>query len=540
MVRSVLIVGGGTAGWMSASYLKAAFGDRIDVTLVESDRVDTIGVGEATFSTVRHFFDYLGLDERDWMPQTSASYKLGIRFENWRADGRHFYHPFERMRIADGFTTAEWWLRLGDRNETFDRSCFLTPYLCEAGRSPRRFGGDLFAGGLDGSLGRSTLAEQRDQFPYAYHFDAALLARYLRDYGIRRDVRHVVDDVVDVRLDERGWISAVSTAACGDLTADLYLDCTGFRGLLINGALREPFVSFQDVLPNNRAVALRVPRDTATEGIKPYTTATAMDAGWIWTIPLYNRIGTGYVYSDEFCDPEEAEQTLRRFVGPAAEGLEANHIRMRIGRNERSWVNNCVAVGLSSAFVEPLESTGIFFIQHAIEQLVRYFPDERWEPALRDTYNERVEHVLEGVKEFLVLHYRAASREDTPYWKATKTRAIPEGLARRLKTAETQLLDEATIYPQYHGFETYSWNTMLLGLGAGPERARPALAHIEPTYARLVLAKLHTDATNLVASLPSCRDYLVSLHEHGGEDDPVPAFAELGGADLGELPDTAG
>ncbi|MGV9268870.1 tryptophan halogenase family protein [Kitasatospora sp. NPDC003701] len=515
MVRSILIVGGGTSGWMSASYLKAAFGDKVDVTLVESDRVETIGVGEATFSTVRHFFDFLGLDEQDWMPAVSGSYKLAIRFENWRGDGTHFYHPFERLRVADGFNLADWWLKLGDGSKRFDEACYLTPHLCEAQRSPRMLGGGLFASELDSSLGRSTLAEQRAQFPYAYHFDAALLARYLRDWSTARGVKHVVDDVVDVARDDRGWITHVTTRESGDLAADLFVDSTGFRGLLINGALEEPFISFQDVLPNNRAVALRVPRNTAQDGMRPYTTATAMDAGWIWTIPLYNRDGTGYVYSDEFCTPEEAEQTLRDFIGPDAEGLEANHIRMRIGRNERSWVNNCVAVGLSSAFVEPLESTGIFFIQHAIEQLVRHFPDENWDPTLRDAYNERVAHVLDGVKEFLVLHYRASAREDTPYWKATKTREIPEGLARRLELADSTLLDPATIYPHYHGFEDYSWVTMLMGLGAEPERARPALSHIDPTSALAEFELLQAEAAELVKALPSTREYLTSLHEQG-------------------------
>ncbi|MER7583695.1 tryptophan halogenase family protein [Kitasatospora sp. NPDC097691] len=513
MINSVVIVGGGTAGWMSATYLKAAFGDRIDVTLVESDRVAAIGVGEATFSTVRHFFDYLGLDERDWMPHCSGSYKLGIRFENWREVGHHFYHPFERLRTSDGFNVADWWLQLSDRSESFDRSCYVTPYLCESRRSPRLLDGSLFAGGLDGSLGRSTLEEQRAQFPYAYHFDAGLLARFLTDYGTRRGVRHVVDDVVDVARDERGWISHVTTREHGELAGDLFIDCTGFRGLLINQTLEEPFVSFQDVLPNNRAVALRVPLDEEQrKDMRPYTTATAMEAGWIWTIPLFGRNGTGYVYSDEFATPEEAERTLREFAAPGQEDLEANHIRMRIGRNERSWVNNCVAIGLSSAFVEPLESTGIFFIQHGIEQLVKHFPDERWDPALAADYNQRVANVLDGVKEFLVLHYWAARRDDTPYWKETKVRPLPDGLAERLEVAASHLLDEQTIYQGYHGFEHYSWNTMLLGLGHEPRAARPALAHIDPTTARAELARIKADADRLVAALPSCYEYLASIN----------------------------
>lgn len=512
MARSVVIVGGGTAGWMTATYLQAAFGDRVDITLVESDRVSSIGVGEATFSTVRHFFDYLGLAEEEWMPHCAASYKLAIRFENWRRPGHHFYHPFERLRVADGFSLADWWLQVGDGGDRFDRDCFITPYLCEAQRAPRRLDGQLFAADLDGALGRSTLDEQRAQFPYAYHFDAGLLATYLAGYGVRRGIRHVVDDVVGVGQDERGWIAHVATREHGDLHGDLFVDCTGFRGLLINQTLGERFVSFEDVLPNNRAVALRVPRTDEVTGMDPYTTATAMPAGWIWTIPLYSRNGTGYVYSDRFCEPEEAERTLRDFAAPGQDDLPANHIRMRIGRNERSWVANCVAVGLSSGFVEPLESTGIFFIQHGIEQLVKHFPGEGFDQALTDRYNARVAGVIDGVKEFLVLHYRAARRDDTSYWKEAKVRALPDGLAEKLDLATTMLLDESSIPAQYHGFEVYSWVTMLMGLGSGPARPRPALALIDPVRAREEFAAVRRDAERLVAALPSCREYLASIN----------------------------
>ncbi|WP_214106917.1 tryptophan halogenase family protein [Acrocarpospora catenulata] len=511
MINNVVIVGGGTAGWMTATYLKTAFGDRVSVTLVESARIPTIGVGEATFSTIRHFFDYLGLDEQDWMPQCAASYKLAIRFENWRGDGTHFYHPFERLRVADGFTLADWHMALNGDSATFDRHCYVTPWLCEARRSPRLLGGGLFVSGLDGSLGRSTLDEQRAQFPYAYHFDAAQLARFLTGLGVKMGVRHVLDDVTGVGQDERGWITHVDTKEHGPLTGDLFVDCTGFRGLLINGALGESFMSFQDVLPNNRAVALRVPR-AEQELINPYTTASAMDAGWIWTIPLYGRNGTGYVYSDEFCTPEEAERTLRAFAAPGRDDLEANHIRMRIGRNHRSWVGNCVAVGLSSAFVEPLESTGIFFIQHAIEQLVKHFPDQSWDPLLIDGYNEKVARVVDGVKEFLVLHYRATARADTPYWRETKLRKIPQTLADLLEVAATRVPDESLLYPYYHGFEPYSWITMLLGLGHAPATPRPALSHLDPARAQAEFAAVRAGAERMVAALPSAHEYLTSIH----------------------------
>jgi Tryptophan halogenase len=512
MIRSVVIVGGGTAGWMTAAYLKAAFDDRVEVTLVESAQVSRIGVGEATFSTIRHFFDYLGLDEAEWLPKCAGGYKLGIRFQDWRQPGEHFYHPFERLRTVDGFSLADWWLELGDHDQPFDRECFATTALCEAKRSPRMMDGSLFVAGLDGTLGRSTLDEQRAQFPYAYHFDADKVAGFLAAYGVARGVRHVVDNVRHVGQDQRGWISHVNTEEHGDLAGDLFVDCTGFRGLLINKTLGTRFDSFQDVLPNNRAVALRVPRENALE-MSPYTTATAASAGWIWTIPLFRRNGNGYVYSDEFLSPEEAERELRDAVAPGRDDLAANHIRMRIGRNERSWVRNCVAIGLSSAFVEPLESTGIFFIQHAIEQLVKHFPDERWDPVQTKAYNTRIANAVDGVKEFLVLHYKSAQRSDTPYWKEAKIRSMPDSLRARLELAGSQLLDEETVYPYYHGFESYSWNAMNLGLGNVPATPRPALKHLDPGNARAEFARLRADAESAVAALPSCYEYLASIND---------------------------
>lgn len=509
MITSVAIVGGGTAGWMTAAYLKATFGERLDVTLVHSERQARIGVGEATFSTVKHFFDYLGLAEEDWMPQCSASYKLAIRFEGWNAGGGHFYHPFERLRTVDGFSLADWWLRTGDHTSPFDRQCFLASALCEANRAPRMLDGSLFDATLDRLYGRSTLADQGFQFPYAYHFDADRIAEFLAGYSTERGVQHIEDEVVSVERTPQGWINHVTTRH-HQLDADLFVDCTGFQGLLINKTLAEPFESFERFLPNNRAVAIRVPREDPTV-VQPYTTATAMDCGWLWTIPLQERNGNGYVYSDEFCTPDDAEAALRATVAPERDDLEVNHIRMRIGRHRDSWVHNCVAIGLSSAFVEPLESTGIFFIQHAIEQLVRHFPDHRWEPQLRQDYNRRIANAIDGVKEFLVLHYRAASRNDTPYWQEAKSRPIPDGLAGRLESAKSHLLDEETVFPQYHGFEPYSWNTMLMGLGSGPGKPRPAINGTDPANAEREFALLAQKSRDLVDKLPGCGEYLAAL-----------------------------
>ncbi|WP_369201216.1 tryptophan halogenase family protein [Streptomyces sp. PU-14G] len=529
MAKNVVIVGGGTAGWMTASYLRAAFGDRVSVTLVESKNVPTIGVGEATFSTVRHFFAYLGLDEREWMPECQATYKLAIRFENWRTPGSHFYHPFERPRVVDGVPLADWWLhkRPSDR---FDLDTSVIAALCEHKSSPRSLGGSLLKrdqseGGESESPGRSTLTEQNSQFPYAYHFDAAMLAGYLTKWATKRGVRHILDDVQDVRVDERGAIQHVLTKEHGEVAGDLFIDCTGFRGMLLNKALGTPFQSYQDTLPNDSAVALRVPADMAVRGINPYTTATAQDAGWIWNIPLFGRIGTGYVYARDYCSPEEAERTLRAHVGPAATDLEANHIRMRIGRSERSWVNNCVAIGLSSGFVEPLESTGIFFIQNAIEQLVKHFPGGQDDDGLRRSYNRQVAGVMDGVREFLVLHYYAAERADNQYWKDTKTRPMPDRLAERIEQWKVKLPDSDTVFEHYHGFESYSYVAMLMGLGGIKTPAAPALHLFDDTRATAEFERVKAQAEAQVRRLPSQYEYFAHLQQMSPEERLAPLVA---------------
>ncbi|MFF4037015.1 tryptophan halogenase family protein [Streptomyces sp. NPDC001816] len=510
MISSVVIVGGGTAGWMTASYLKAALGEQIDVTLVESKKVSTIGVGEATFSTVRHFFRFLGLAEHEWMPECHASYKLAIRFENWREKGHYFYHPFERPRGVQGYSLADWWLQLRP-SDRYDRDASVLAALCDAKCSPKYLDGTLFETDLltgEGDLHRATPPAQATQFPYAYHFDATLLARYLTGYATKRGVRHVLDDVLDVRLDDDGSIKNVLTKEHGELVGDLFVDCTGFRGLLLNQALGVPFLSYQDSLPNDSAVALRVPVDVAARGMRPCTTATAQDAGWIWTIPLLDRLGTGYVYASDYCSPEEAERTLREFVGPASGDLPANHIRMRIGRSAQSWVKNCVAIGLSSGFVEPLESTGIFFIQNGIEQLVRHLPGGRDDEPLREAYNRQVGRVMDGVREFLVLHYYAAARNDNQYWRDAKSRQLPDGLAERIEQWRTKLPDEDSVYPYFHGFEPYSYTAMLLGLGGLPTRSLPVLGKLDDTEVVKEFDRVRRQADILVDRLPSQYAYL--------------------------------
>jgi tryptophan halogenase len=328
----------------------------------------------------------------------------------------------------------------------------------------------------------------------------------------------VVDDVAEVKLREDGGIASVVTQEHGEIKGDLFVDCTGFRGLLINKALGEPFVSFNDTLLTDSAVAIQVPRDVSKDGMRPYTTARAMSAGWSWNIPLYGRDGTGYVYCSKFLDKEDAEREFRAFLGPAAEGCEANHIKMRVGRCENSWVKNCVAIGLSSGFVEPLESTGIFFIQHGIEELVSHFPSgDQIDPQLVASYNRVIGQCIDGVREFLTIHYYASDRDDTPFWRATKEIKLPRSLKERLDLWSARLPGPRTIYEHFHGFEAYSWATMLLGLNRHPANHLPVLDRLCHEEATKMFAGIRSDAERLAQTLPSQHEYLTHVRRVASE-----------------------
>lgn len=525
MKKQVLIVGGGSAGWMTATYLRKALGERVDVTVLESPNIKTVGVGEATFSTIKLFFDYLGLSEHEWMPSCNATYKLAIRFENWTSQGGHFYHPFQRYEMVDGYNLGEWWLKLKRGEQPFDYACFTTPAICDAKKAPRFLDGRVYddkVQGLwtgDAIADNKFLADHQVQYPYAYHFDAHLLARFLEGYGTARGIKQIHDEVQEVALAEDGSIDHLVTRENGNLRADLYVDCTGFRGLLINQALKEPFISFSESLLCDRAIALQVPVDIQSQGINPYTTATALSAGWVWNIPLYGRVGTGYVYSSAFISPEDAEAEFRRHLGPVAQGLPANHIRMRIGRNRNSWVKNCVAIGLSSGFVEPLESTGIFFIQHGIEELIHHFPHRSPDEESIRNYNRTVADCIDGVRHFLTLHYRASDRRDTEFWKATQNTVLPAELAERMSLWKRRLPNAKSINPAYHGFESYSYSVMLLGLNHQPEVSLPVLDFLDDRNALEAFRMVQRKSQHLVANLPTQYEYLSHVRAQAGVED---------------------
>ncbi len=518
-IRSVLVVGGGTAGWLSAAYLHRALGPNVTVTLVESPNIGRIGVGEATVSTLRATMAFLGFDESQWMPHVGATYKTAVRFEQWNrsaSEGReHFYHPFFEHRqepmlhplptylleVGDGVSLMHYWhkRRLEGDATPYAYAVFPGPAICDARKAPRFAGSDQWA------------------VPTAYHLDAHKFAAFMAAKIVERGVRHVRDDVTGVKLDSRGFIAGVATREHGELTADLYVDCTGFRSVLLGQTLKEPFDSAAKWLWNDSAVAMR-PKN-APGDLEPYTLARASDAGWMWNIPLYHRAGTGYVYSSRYASSDGAERELRGYLGErATEETPALHLKFTPGRYRRAWVGNCVAIGLAASFIEPLESTTIFLIEYALGNLLTLLPDRDFDPARAKRYNRIVAQMFDEVRDFIALHFALANRRDTPYWRdLAEASALPDSLAEHLEFFRASLpLGERF---RNFVFRERSYCCLLSGLGRLPTSPYPLLAHVGgEEQADRAFAEMAARSSDLAARLPGHREYLERAYREAGVD----------------------
>lgn len=517
-LRKLTIVGGGSSGWISAAYLCRALGPGVAITLIESPTIGRIGVGEATIPTIKEgLFDFLGISEEEWMAECKATYKLGIRYQNWKRPasqgGDHYYHNFGEMPSVKGVPLSHIWMYKHDQRgpgRPLDYACYHASPICDVRKSPRN---------RDGTKA----------LHYAYHFDALQIADYLRRWSCARGVTYIEDDIVHTELDEDGNIKSLRGASGRSYEADLYLDCTGFAGLLIEKALGEPKLTFHDCLLTDRAVAINIPEAPEEEGIRPYTTASAFSSGWTWEIPLYDRSGNGYVYSSAFQSPEDAERELRAWFGERAEGLEARHIRFVSGRRRRSWVKNCISLGLASSFLEPLESTGLYFVYAALYQLVSCFPNKHIDSALRDRFNERVAYMVDDVRDFIVLHFCTSPRTDTPYWRANQHELkLPDTLKEILALQKAGVPirksyhANETLYSSFEaGFDRFwtnsNFQSIFAGVGYLPSQPMPLLRHRPDILdeAERVFHDIQSTTAQLMAELPSQHEYLTALYARG-------------------------
>ncbi len=419
-IRKVLVVGGGSAGWMTAAMLGQILRRDCEVTLVESDEIGIVGVGEATIPPIRTFNQTLGISERDFLRETKATFKLGIEFVGWGARDTRYFHPFgTHGRNFDMVSLHHYWLRARAMGDTspFDDHTFAWA-LARAGKMARPSPDQ-----------RSVLST----FEYAYHFDAGSYARFLRNQAEARGVKRVEGKIAGVDQNAgTGFVEAVRLEDGRRIEAELFIDCSGFRALLIEGAMHEPFEDWSHWLPCDRAVAMPCAHPAGPVNPTPYTRSTAQEAGWQWRIPLQHRIGNGYVYCSGFMEDDRAAGLLAgRLDGEAL--ADPRFLRFKAGRRRRHWVKNVVAVGLSSGFLEPLESTSIHLIQANISKLMGLFPDRRFDPAVIDEFNRIAVGETDRIRDFLILHYKLMQRDDAELWRYTAAMDVPETLALKLE-----------------------------------------------------------------------------------------------------------
>jgi tryptophan halogenase len=489
-IKNILIVGGGTSGWIAAAYLnKFLDPSKCSITLVESATLGTIGVGEATVPPLVAFLRLMGVSEDEFLRECHATYKLGIKFLGWNrgGSGDSIWHPFGHIGAptVEGLPLFHHWLRnkRAGREHAAYTSYSLQALLGDMNRAPR-------------TLRDPSVVMQ--QGAYAYHIDAKAFASFLARIATRRGVHHVVDDVRNVEMDERGCIKCVHTRDHGALSADLYLDCSGFSGLLIEKALGDRHIDWSDRLFCDRVVVLPQPLPPGAP-MPSYTQATALSAGWAWDIPLAHRVGSGYVYSSRFTTQEQAAAELIAHTGQNPDACAPGHLTMRIGRREHFWVKNCVAIGLAAGFLEPLESTGIFLIQKGAELLLDHFPDTAFNPALIRNYNAQMDREFEQVRDFIILHYLLNRREDSEFWRANRNAEPPSSLAQTLDFYDqTGIVD----WQNHSLFREPSFCSIATGFDRLPRTHHPMADQVDTEKAWQILGKIKTRNLALAQILP--------------------------------------
>ena len=482
-MERVVIVGGGTAGWMAAAALAKTFGRHLQIELIESDEIGTVGVGEATIPPIRNFHLLLELDEADFMRAVNGTFKLGIEFLNWGSLGERYFHPFS----AHGTDTwaaqfHHYWVRARQQGE----SAALDEFSLEA----------MMARG--NKFGR----EGDRKAHYAYHFDAGLYAQLLRRMSEGLGVRRTEGKVVDVRLQgESGFIESVVLESGQVIGADLFIDCSGFRGLLIEQALKTGWEDWGHWLRNNSAVAVQT---SSVSPPSPFTRSTARSCGWQWKIPLQNRVGNGLVYSNNHMSDDEARKTLLDNV----EGkpiTEPRFIRFRTGRRLQQWNKNCVAIGLASGFLEPLESTSIHLIQNSIIRLIKLFPAHGIEPAEIEQFNREVKTEIEYIRDFIIAHYHVTQRADSPYWNECRQMQIPATLAQKLALFQSG----GKIFRDNNElFSEPSWTAVLVGQGIQPAHYHPVVDTMSERDLKALMVRVKTAIAQLVAQQPAHHEFM--------------------------------
>ena len=481
-VQRVVIAGGGTAGWMVAACIAKTLGRRLDIRLIESDEIGTVGVGEATIPTLLTFHNLLGINEQEFMAATQATFKLGIRFENWRDRGQDYIHSFG-LTGKDHWTAGfqHFWLKGRQRGLAGEYGDYCTELrAAEQGRFAH-----LPRNGLN----------------YAFHLDATLYGRYLRGISQAEGVQRIEGKIVEVTRHANGDIGALRLDSGALIEGDLFIDCTGMRSLLLGQTLGVPYQDWSHWLPCDSAVAVQ----TASVGPPvPYTRSIAHEWGWQWRIPLQHRVGNGLVFSSRHLDDEQAKQALLGKVqGEVLTPLRV--IKFSPGQREVTWQRNCVAIGLSSGFLEPLESTSIHLIQRGVIRLMQMFPSGGIHQSDIDEYNRQTRDEMEHIRDFIILHYHVTNRSDVAFWRGCKSMDVPASLRHRIRLFS----ETARVFRGPNElFAENSWIQVMLGQGITPEQHHPVADLMGDAELTQFLGDIRSGVNRTVAQLPAHQDYV--------------------------------
>ena len=482
-IENLVIVGGGTAGWIAAAALSKLLGPAIKITLIESDAIGTVGVGEATIPQIRRLNGILGLNEAEFVRETRGTFKLGIEFNNWGHVGESYLHTFGDAGInLASLHFHQYWLRSraeGSAASLWDYSLHHKAAYAHKFGPLERVGNTSMTG-----------------LAYAFHFDAGLYARYLRKHAEAGGVQRVEGKVTDVTLTpDTGFIESVTLERGETISGDLFIDCSGFRGLLIGQALGVGYQDWSQWLPCNRAVAVGC---EASSPLLPYTKATAHDAGWQWRIPLQHRTGNGHVYCGEFIEDERALDTLLANLDGAPMN-DPKPIRFQTGRREKFWHKNCVSLGLASGFLEPLESTSIHLIQSNVSKLIELFPSKAFDPSHETEYNRQVTHEYELIRDFLILHYHRTDREDSEFWRYCKNMSVPDSLTEKMALFAAN----GTLYKDPEDlFRESSWVQVMVGQGLMPKSYHAMANRLSSEQMQRFMSDIQTLITRATNDLP--------------------------------------
>lgn len=496
-INNIVIVGGGTSGWMTAAALANALENSVcSIRLIESEEIGTVGVGEATIPHIRRFNESLGINENEFMRRTNATYKLGVEFSDWGKIGNSYMHPFAEFgHEIDKIPFHHYWLKL---QQAGDNTSIQDYCLSAIAAKQNKF--DYPPGS-----GQASLAN----YSYAFHLNASLYAKFLREYSEQKGVIRMEGKIVqvfqhDIGDEKSAFIKEVELGNGERVKGDLFIDCSGFRGLLIEQALKVGFEDWSHWLPCDRAIA--VPCERKGE-LFPYTKSTACAAGWQWRIPLRSRTGNGYVYSSKFINDDEALKTL--LANLESEPLAApNFIRFKTGRRKLSWEKNCIAIGLSSGFLEPLESTSIYLVQMAIAKLLELFPDQGFDQNIIDQFNGDMQLEFERVRDFLILHYSATERDDSAFWRHCRTMDIPPSLREKINLFRQQ----GYVIPYDKSlFLEPSWVAVYLGQGVIPQSYDVRADHIGVAELKSRMEAMRKNIFMKADGMPSHVDFI----DHG-------------------------